>query len=172
MSDLKSPDTSEATGVMQREKPARGRLLTRMDPYLDATFEEAKLAEQEGGVPIGSVLVLDDRIVGRGHNRQKQMDSIIRHAEIDAIDHAHGLSNADFRRATLYTSLSPCEMCTGAIVFFKIPKVVIAENVNYRGAEDYLHSQGVDVVVLNDPRFINMLHEFDQNHPGVWNKGD
>ena len=143
-----------------------------MDQYLQATYEEALQAMEEGGVPIGSVLVLDGQIVGRGHNRQKQMNSIIRHAEMDCIDHAPGLSNADFRRCVIYTSLSPCEMCAGAIVFFKIPKVVIAENQNYRGAEEYLISQGVEVVVINDQQFIAMLRDFDRDHPGVWNKGD
>lgn len=143
-----------------------------MDPYLLATYEEALQAMQEGGVPIGSVLVLDGQIVGRGHNRQKQMNSIIRHAEIDCIDNAVGLSNADFRRSVIYTSLSPCEMCAGAIVFFGIPKVIIAENQNYRGAEDYLLAQGVELVVLNDPRFLNMLRDFDRDHPGIWNKGE
>ena len=143
-----------------------------MDPYLQATYEEALRAMDEGGVPIGSVLVLDGKIVGRGHNRQKQMNSIIRHAEMDCIDRAIGLSNADFHRCVIYTSLSPCEMCAGAIVFFRIPKVVIAENQNYRGAEDYLLAQGVEVVVLNDQRFIGMLRDFDRDHPGVWNKGE
>ena len=113
-----------------------------MDPFLQATYDEALQAMEEGGVPIGSVLVMDGKIVGRGHNRQKQMKSIIRHAEMDCIDHAIGLSNADFRRCVIYTSLSPCEMCAGAIVFFRIPKVVIAENQNYRGAEDYLACPG------------------------------
>lgn len=143
-----------------------------MDPYLKATYEEALQAMQEGGVPIGSVLVLDGKIVGRGHNRQKQMNSIIRHAEIDCIDNAVGLSNADFRRCVIYTSLSPCEMCAGAIAFFRIPKVVVAENQNYRGAEDFLRNQGVEVIVLNDPQFIGLLRDFDRDHPGVWNKGD
>ena len=143
-----------------------------MDPYLQATYDEACRAVEEGGVPIGSVLVLDGQIVGRGHNRQKQLKSIIRHAEIDCIDNVAGLSNADFRRSTIYTNLSPCEMCSGAIVFFGIPKVVIAENQNYCGAEDYLRAQGVEVTVLNDPQFIEMLHKFDRDHPGVWNKGE
>jgi len=143
-----------------------------MDLFLQATYDQALQAMEEGGVPIGSVLVLDEQIVGRGHNRQKQMNSIIRHAEIDCIDNAVGLSNADFRRSVIYTSLSPCEMCAGAIVFFGIPKVIIAENQNYRGAEDYLLAQGVELVVLNDPRFLNMLRDFDRDHPGVWNKGE
>jgi cytosine/creatinine deaminase len=143
-----------------------------LDSYLQATIEEAQKAMTEGGVPIGSVLVLDGKIVGRGHNRQKQMNSIVRHAEIDCIDNAVGLTNADFRRTVIYTSLSPCEMCAGAIVFFKIPKVVIAENQNYHGAEEYLRAQGVDVVVLNDTQCIGMLQEFDRNNPGDWNKGE
>ena len=143
-----------------------------MDPFLLATYEEALQAMEEGGVPIGSVLVLDGKIVGRGHNRQKQMNSIIRHAEMDCIDRAIGLSNADFRRCVIYTSLSPCEMCTGAIVFFGIPKVVIAENQNYKGAENYLLAQGVEVVVLQDQQFVSLLQDFDRDNPGVWNKGE
>jgi cytosine/creatinine deaminase len=143
-----------------------------MDLYLQATYEEACLAAEEGGVPIGSVLVLDGKIVGRGHNRQKQLNSIIRHAEMDCIDRAVGLSNADFRRGTLYTSLSPCDMCAGGILFFGIPRIVIAENQNYHGAEDLLHARGVEVIVLNDPQFIEMLRQFDRDHPGLWNKGD
>jgi cytosine/creatinine deaminase len=143
-----------------------------MDDYLQATYEEACLAAEEGGVPIGSVLVLDGQLVGRGHNRQKQLNSIIRHAEVDCIDRAVGLSNADFRRSVLYTSLSPCEMCVGAILFFGIPKVVIAENQNYLGDEDLLRARGVEVLVLNDRQFIEMLRQFDRDHPGIWNKGD
>jgi len=143
-----------------------------MDRFLLVAIEEAKIGIQEGGVPIGSALVLNGEIVGRGHNRQNQMHSIIRHAEIDCIDNASGLSNSDFRKAVLYTTLSPCEMCAGAIVFFKIPKLVIAENQNYKGAEDYLRSQGVELVILNDKTCIKILSEFDRDHPGVWNKGD
>jgi cytosine deaminase len=143
-----------------------------MDLFLQATYDQALQAMEEGGVPIGSVLVLDGKIVGRGHNRQKQMNSIIRHAEMDCIDHAVGLSNAEFRRCVIYTSLSPCEMCAGAILFFRIPKVVIAENQNYRGAEDFLLAQGVEVIVLNDQQFIGMLRDFDRDYPGIWNKGE
>ena len=143
-----------------------------MDPYLQATYEEACQAAQAGGVPIGSVLVLYDQIVGRGHNRQKQLNSIIRHAEMDCIDNAVGLSNSDFRRAILYTSLSPCDMCAGAILFFGIRKVVIAENQNYCGAEKLLRTRGVELTVLNDPQFIQMLRQFDRDHPGIWNKGE
>lgn len=115
---------------------------------------------EEGGVPIGSVLVVDGKIVGRGHNRQRQMSSIIRHAEIDCIDNAGNLVAEDYQRSVLYTTLSPCDMCSGAILFFKIPKVVIAENQNIQGAEDY----------LNDEECICTLSEFDRTHPGVWMK--
>ena len=143
-----------------------------MDEYLAAAIEEARKGMDSGGVPIGSVLVLDGVIVGRGHNRQNQLQSIIRHAEMDCIDNAGVLKTPDYQRSVLYTTLSPCDMCAGAIIFFNIPKVVIGENVNYRGAEQYLQSRGVEVEVLNDPGCIQMLREFDKHNPGVWNKGD
>lgn len=143
-----------------------------MDQYLQAAIEEALKGMEEGGTPIGSVLVVDGQIVGRGHNRQRQLGSIIRHAEMDCIDNAGDLSPDEFRRSVLYTTLSPCDMCSGAILFFKIPKVVVGENINILGAETYLRSRGVDVVVVNDEGCIRMLREFDQTHPGVWNKGE
>jgi len=142
-----------------------------LDPYLQAAIDEAKKGVAEGGVPIGSVLVVDGQIIARGHNRQKQHASIIRHAEIDCIDNAGNLSPTDYQRAVLYTTLSPCDMCSGAILFFKIPKVVIGEHTNILGAELYLESRGVEVVVLNNAECIRMLSEFDQAHPGAWNKG-
>jgi len=143
-----------------------------MDPFLKAAIDEAQLAVPEGGVPIGSVLVLDGKIIGRGHNRQNQLHSLIRHAELDCIDQAGALKPADYRRTVIYATLSPCEMCAGAIVFFRIPKVVIGENQNYRGAEDYLKALGVEVEVINDQGCIQMLHDFDRAKPGVWNKGE
>lgn len=142
------------------------------DPFMHAAMEEARKGVMEGGVPIGSVLVLDGQIVGRGHNRQNQQNSIIRHAEIDCIDNAGNLAPGEYKRAVLYTTLSPCDMCSGAILFFKIPKVVIGENTNILGAEDYLRLRGVEVVVYNDNECIRMLKEFDQAHPGAWNKGE
>jgi len=142
-----------------------------MDPYLQAAIDEARKGMLEGGVPIGSVLVVDGKIAARGHNRQSQMGSIIRHAEIDCIDHASNLTPAEFSRAVLYTTLSPCDMCSGAILFFKIPKVVIADHENIMGAEDYLRTRGVELVVLNDEECIQMLREFDRMNPGGWNKG-
>lgn len=143
-----------------------------MDEYLAAAIEEARRGMDSGGVPIGSVLVLDGDIVGRGHNRQNQLQSIIRHAEMDCIDNAGSLKSADYRRSVLYTTLSPCDMCAGAIIFFRIPRVVIGENINYRGAEEYLKSRGVAVEVLNDQKCIRMLRDFDAGNPGKWNKGD
>lgn len=142
-----------------------------MENPLHAAIEEAKKGMAEGGVPIGSVMVINGRIVSRGHNRQKQMNSIIRHAEMDCIDNAYGLSADDFSKSTLFTTLSPCEMCAGAIIFFRIPKVVIGENQNYSGAEKYLQSRGVEIEVLNDEACIKMLRDFDKKYPGVWNKG-
>lgn len=143
-----------------------------MDQFMQAAMDEALRGMEEGGTPIGSVLVVDGRIVGRGRNRQHQMNSIIRHAEMDCIENAGSLSPDEYRRAVLYTTLSPCDMCSGAILFFKIPKVVIAENANILGAEDYLRERGVDVVVLNDQDCIRMLRDFDLAHPGLWNKGE
>lgn len=142
-----------------------------MENPLQAAIEEAKKGMAEGGVPIGSIMVINGRIVSRGHNRQKQMNSIIRHAEMDCIDNAHGLSSDDFSKSILFTTLSPCEMCAGAIIFFRIPRVVIGENQNYSGAEKYLQSRGIKVEVLNDETCIQMLRDFDKKYPGVWNKG-
>ena len=113
-----------------------------MDLFMQAAIDEAIKGMTEGGVPIGSVLVVDDKIVGRGHNRQNQTGSVILHAEMDCLENAGHLQPAEYRRAVLYTTLSPCEMCAGSVLFFKIPKVVIAENQNYRGAEDLLNLAG------------------------------
>ncbi len=143
-----------------------------MDPYLKVAMEEARKGMQTGGVPIGSVMVIDGKIVGRGHNRQNQMQSIIRHAEMDCIDNAGALTPAEYKQAILYTTLSPCDMCAGAILFFNIPKLVIGENRNYRGAEEYLTARGIAIEVLNDPECIRMLRVFDEQNPGVWNKGE
>ena len=126
---------------------------------------------ESGGVPIGSVLVVDGKIVARGHNRQSQLDSLIRHAEMDCIDRAGKLTAEEFSRSTLYTTLSPCDMCAGAVIFFKIPKIIIGENQNYLGAEEYLASRGIEVNVVNDQSCIQMLQDFDRKNPGAWNKG-
>jgi cytosine deaminase len=142
-----------------------------LDEYLLAALDEARKGMNSGGVPIGSVLVVDDKIIARGHNRQSQMKSLIRHAEMDCIDRAGDLSPEEFSRSTLYTTLSPCDMCAGAIIFFKIPEVIIGENQNYQGAEEYLKSRGVDLQILNDQACIQLLQDFDRQNPGVWKKG-
>ncbi len=143
-----------------------------MDQFMQAAIDEARVGMAEGGVPIGSVLVVDGKIVGRGHNRQNQQNSVILHAEMDCLENAGHLQPAEYRRAVLYTTLSPCEMCAGSVLFFKIPKVVIAENRNYRGAEDLLQDHGVELEILNDAGCIQMLRNFDQNNPGAWKKGE
>jgi cytosine deaminase len=143
-----------------------------MDLYLQAAIEEAHKGVEEGGIPIGSVLVLDGKIIGRGHNRQAQSRRASAHAEMECIDSAGFLTNEQYHRSTLYTTLSPCYMCSGAIVFFKIPKVVIAENTNIQGGEDFLRSMGVEVEILNDPTCITMLRDFDTQYPGRWMKGE
>jgi cytosine deaminase len=142
-----------------------------MDRFMEAAIEEAKQGMADGNVPIGSVLVVDEQIVGRGRNRQNQKNSVILHAEMDCLENAGHLQPAQYRRATLYTTLSPCEMCAGSVLFFKIPKVIIAENQNYRGAEDLLRYHGVELEVWNDPGCIQLLRDFDEANPGVWNKG-
>src|SRR5512135_1232778 len=121
------------------------------DPFLMAAIEEARLGLAEGGIPIGSVLVIDGKIVGRGHNRRIQNGSPTLHAEIDAIENAGRLSAADYQRAVLYTTLSPCEMCTGAALLYKIPKIVIGENRTFRGPAEYARSRGAEVVILDAP---------------------
>ena len=138
-----------------------------MDEYLEAAIKQAKQGMEMGGLPVGSVLVVDGAIVGRGHNRTTQLKSVIRHAELDCIDNAGELTTEEYQRSVLYTTLSSCDMCSGAIIFFKIPKVVIGDSVNYQGAEPYLKTRGVSVEVLNDETCIQMMHEFLENNPGV-----
>jgi cytosine deaminase len=141
-----------------------------LDPYLDAAYEEAVLGLAEGGIPIGSVLVLADEIVGRGHNRRVQEASAILHGEMDALENAGRLPAAQYRESTIYTTLSPCSMCTGAILLYGIPKVVVAENTTFMGAEDLLRDSGVEVIVVNDQRCIDLMTGFIESHPDLWNE--
>lgn len=141
-----------------------------MDEFMRAAIEEARKGLAEGGIPIGAVLVIDGKIVGRGHNRRVQKGSAILHAEMDALENAGRLSPAEYRRATMYTTLSPCDMCSGAILLYKIPRVVIGENVTFQGPEDYLRSRGVSLEVLNAPECITMMREFIASHPELWNE--
>jgi cytosine deaminase len=141
-----------------------------MDEFMQAAIEEAKLGLSEGGVPIGSVLVIDGRIVGRGHNRRVQKGSAILHAEMDCIENAGRLKASDYRRAVLYSTLSPCDMCSGTALLYKIPKIVIGENKTFRGPEDYLRSRGVELVILNDSTCIQLMEAFIAAHPELWNE--
>mgnify|MGYP001133799820 FL=1 len=141
-----------------------------MDEFMQAAIEEAKLGLSEGGIPIGSVLVIDGRIVGRGHNRRVQKGSAILHAEMDCIENAGRLKASDYRRAVLYSTLSPCDMCSGTALLYKIPKIVIGENKTFRGPEDYLRSRGVELVILNDPTCIQLMEAFIAAHPELWNE--
>ncbi len=140
------------------------------DPFLDAAVAEAEQGLAEGGIPIGSVLSVDSEIVGRGHNQRVQKGSPILHGEMDALENGGRLKPAAYRRSTMYTTLSPCQMCTGAILLYEIPRVVIGENRTFLGAEDLLRANGVDVVVLDDPRCVRMMGEFIASNPGLWNE--
>ncbi len=135
-----------------------------------AAVEEARKGLAEGGIPIGSVLVVDGKIAGRGHNRRVQKSSAILHAEMDAIENAGRLKLDDYRRAVLYSTLSPCDMCSGAVLLYKIPKIVIGENQTFRGPEDYLRSRGVELVILNDPECIRMMRDFIAFSPALWDE--
>ena len=141
-----------------------------MDRFLEVAIEEARLGLDEGGIPIGSVLVLDDRVVGRGHNRRVQRGSAILHAEMDALENAGRMSGADYRRSVLYSTLSPCDMCSGAVLLYGIPRVIVGENKTFRGPEEYLRSRGVDVQVVDDPTCIAMMEDFIRSRPELWNE--
>lgn len=140
------------------------------DPFLLAAIEEAQHGLNEGGIPIGSVLVCDGRIIGRGHNRRVQNASAILHAEMDCLENAGRLPAAVYRRSTIYTTLSPCPMCSGAIVLYKIPRVIVGENQTFVGAEDYLRSQGIEIEVVQDATCIATIQRFIAENPAVWNE--
>ena len=138
------------------------------DRFLAAAIEEARAGLAEGGIPIGSVLVIGGDIVGRGHNRRVQKGSAILHAEMDALENAGRLTAADYRRATLYSTLSPCDMCSGATLLYGIPRVIVGENRTFRGPEDLLRSRGVQLEIVQDPDCIGMMESFIRNHPSLW----
>jgi cytosine/creatinine deaminase len=141
-----------------------------MDPFLQAAIEEAEQGLAEGGIPIGSVIVHRGSIIGRGHNRRVQQRSAVLHGEMDALERAGRRPAAVYRGSVLYTTLSPCAMCTGAILLYRIPRVVIAENVTFLGEEDLLRSRGVVVDVRQDPRCIELMRRFIQEHPALWSE--
>jgi len=141
-----------------------------MDPFLQAAIDEAKQGLAEGGIPIGSVLVIDGAIVGRGHNRRVQRGSAILHAEMDCLENAGRLTARDYRRSVLYSTLSPCDMCSGTVLLYRIPKVVIGENQIFQGPEDYVRSRGVDLEIRNDAECIRLMREFVASRPELWNE--
>lgn len=138
--------------------------------FLDIAIEQARIGLSEGGIPIGAALVADDRVLGAGHNRRIQLGSPIRHGETDALEVAGRQPAAVYQRATMYTTLSPCDMCTGAMLLYGIPRVVIGENRTFMGAEDLLRSRGVEVVVVDDRDCIRMMEDFIAANPTLWNE--
>lgn len=140
------------------------------DPFLDAAVDQAGQGRAEGGIPIGSVLVVDGEIVGRGHNRRVQKGSPILHGEMDALENAGRLLAQEYRRSVIYTTLSPCSMCTGAILLYGIPKVVIGENRTFLGAEELLRANAVEVVIVDDQRCVDMMAGFIEANPQLWNE--
>jgi cytosine/creatinine deaminase len=141
-----------------------------MDPFLQSAIEEAKTGLSEGGIPIGSVLMHEGKIIGRGHNQRVQRGSVIHHGEMNCLENAGRQSAEVYQRCTLYTTLSPCPMCTGAILLYGIPRVVIGENVTFLGGEDSLRAAGVHVEVLQDGECIRMMREFIEKNPELWNE--
>ena len=139
-----------------------------MDPFLAAAIEEAARGLAEGGIPIGSVLVHRGMIIGRGHNRRVQQGSAVLHGEMDALERAGRQSAAIYRACTIYTTLSPCAMCTGAILLYGIPRVIIGENQTFMGEEELLRARGVDVTVVQDERCVAMMRSFIAMHPELW----
>lgn len=141
-----------------------------MDEFMQAALAEARRGLSEGGIPIGSVLVIDGQIVGRGHNRRVQRGSAILHAEMDCLENAGRLSARDYKRAILYSTLSPCDMCSGTALLYKIPKIVIGENVTFQGPENYVRSRGVQLEILNAAECIQLMREFIAARPELWNE--
>lgn len=141
-----------------------------MDQFMRAAIDEARQGLAEGGIPIGSVLVLDGKIVGRGHNQRVQKGSAILHAEMDCLENAGRLKARDYQRAVLYSTLSPCDMCSGTALLYKIPKIVIGENQTFQGPEDYVRSRGVELEILNDPECIQLMRDFIAANPELWNE--
>ena len=137
---------------------------------MEAAIEEAKLGLAEGGIPIGSVLVCDGGIIGRGHNRRVQLGSAIRHAEMDALENAGRRTASEYKRSVIYTTLSPCSMCSGAIRLYGVPKVVIGENRTFQGDEETLKQSGVELVVIQDEDCINLMKAFIRSQPDLWNE--
>ena len=140
------------------------------DPFMEAAIEEARAGLAEGGIPIGSVLVIDGKIVGRGHNRRVQKGSAILHAEMDCLENAGRLKPSDYRKSVLYSTLSPCDMCSGTALLYRIPKIVIGENRTFQGPESYTQSRGIELVNLNSQECIQLMNDFIAARPELWNE--
>src|SRR5688500_19622208 len=149
---------------------AAGRARRMSDPHLEAAVEEARLGLAEGGIPVGSVLVLGGQIVGRGHNRRVQRGSAVLPAEMDCLEIVGRLDGAQYRRTVLYSTLSPCDMCSGAALLYGIPRIVIGENRTFRGPEDYVRSRGVVLEVVDDPECVRLMRQFIAARPELWNE--
>lgn len=141
-----------------------------MDKFMKVAYEEAEKGLEEGGIPIGAVLVIDRKIVGRGHNQRVQKGSPILHAEIDCFENAGRLKASEYKKATLYSTLSPCDMCSGAALLYKIPKIIIGENKTFQGPESYLRERGVDLEIVNSPECIGIMDRFIKEKPELWNE--
>ena len=141
-----------------------------MDANLAAAIEEARIGLAAGGIPIGSVLVIDGQIVGRGHNQRVQKGSSVLHAEMDCLENAGRLSARDYRNSVLYSTLSPCDMCSGAILLYGVPKVVVGENRTFQGPEDHLRSRGVHIEIVNSDECRQMMRDFIETNPSLWNE--
>jgi cytosine deaminase len=147
-----------------------GLELDEMDEFLKAAIDEAKAGLAEGGIPIGSVLVIDGKIVGRGHNRRVQKGSAVLHAEMDCLENAGRLKAADYRRSILYSTLSPCDMCSGTVLLYGIPKVIVGENRTFQGPEDYVRSRGVEILIVDNQECRLLMASFIKQHPELWNE--
>ena len=141
-----------------------------MDPFLEAAIAEAQKGLQAGGIPIGSVLVLDGEIVGRGHNQRVQKKSPVLHAEMDCLENAGRLAAADYARSTLYSTLSPCDMCSGAVLLYGIPRVIVGENRTFQGPEEHLRSRGVEVEIVDNAECVQLMTDFIRKNPELWNE--
>lgn len=141
-----------------------------MDQYFEEALNQAKKSFKEGGIPIGSVLVHNGQIIGKGHNQRIQQGSVVLHGEMDALENAGRQEAAIYKQSVIYTTLSPCPMCTGAILLYGIPKVVIGENKTFLGAEELLKQHGVEVIVLNNQECMELMHAFIQKNPNEWNE--
>lgn len=142
----------------------------KIKKYMDVAIEEAKKGLAKGGIPIGSVLVIDDKIVGKGHNQRMQKGSAILHAEMDCIENAGRLTAKEYRKSVLFSTLSPCDMCSGAVLLYGIPTVIVGENKTFQGPEQHVRDRGVNLTILNDPECIDLMEKFVKDNPTLWNE--